>query len=134
MDKSGNNIVQKIDYQQLATQFVDFYYTKWATNPLDFLTNGCIFEATKMNYNNKIVKGADIVTEMVNFHSNGPITFDSLKCNALDSGSRRIDVMVSGNINQTTNQVNQYKFSQYFLILFQNNSWKIQNSILNIFI
>jgi hypothetical protein len=131
MDKSGNNIVQKIDYQQLAKQFVDFYYNKWTTNPLDFLTNGCIFQATKMNYNNKILKGAEIIQEMINFHSNGQISFESINCNALDSGSRRIDIMASGNISQNGTL---YKFSQYFLIVFQDNSWKIQNSILNIFI
>jgi hypothetical protein len=131
MDKSGNNIVQKIDYQQLAKQFIDFYYNKWTTNPLDFLTNGCIFQATKMNYNNKILKGVEIIQEMINFHSNGHISFESINCNALDSGSRRIDIMASGNISQNGTL---YKFSQYFLILFQDNSWKIQNSILNIFI
>jgi hypothetical protein len=131
MDKSGNNIVQKIDYQQLAKQFIDFYYNKWTTNPLDFLTNGCIFQSTKMNYNNKILIGAEIIKEMINFHSNGQISFESINCNALDSGSRRIDIMASGNISQNGTR---YKFSQYFLILFQDNSWKIQNSILNIFI
>ena len=131
MDKSGNNIVQKIDYQQLAKQFIDFYYNKWTTNPLDFLTNGCIFQSTKMNYNNKILIGAEIIKEMINFHSNGQISFESINCNALDSGSRRIDIMASGNISQNGTL---YKFSQYFLILFQDNSWKIQNSILNIFI
>jgi hypothetical protein len=131
MDKSGDNIIQKIDYQGLAKQFIDFYYNKWATNPIDFLTNGCILETTKMNYNNKIIKGKEIIQEMINFHSNGQITFNSINCNALDSGSRRIDIMASGNIIKNGNQ---YNYSQYFLLLFYDNSWKIQNSILNIFI
>jgi hypothetical protein len=43
MGKSGDNIIQKIDYRLLAKQFVDFFYDKWATNPNDFISNGSLY-------------------------------------------------------------------------------------------
>jgi hypothetical protein len=123
---SGNNIVQLIDYNQLAKQFIEFFYNKWTTAPEEFLTNGLLFEYSKMNFNGNLLKGVDFIKQMVEMKNAG-IVFSNINCHALDSGSRRIDIMTSGMINQKN-------FSQYFLIVFDKTSWKIQNSILNIFI
>lgn len=129
MDKSGDNIVQKIDYQLLAKQFVDFFYTKWVTSPNELTI--IFFEKSKMNLNGKILLGIDIITELflIQNNTNLRIHYDSMY--ALDSGSRRIDIMINGNLDKDHNK---YKFTQYFLIIFQDKTWKIQNSILNIFI
>jgi len=131
MDKSGDNIIQKIDYQLLAKQFVDFFYNKWITNPNDFISNGLFFEKSKMNINNKILVGIEIINEMILIQNNSDLMIKYDNISALDSGSRRIDIMVNGKMNKSN--VN-YNFTQYFLIIFQEKTWKIQNSILNIFI
>ena len=122
----GNNIVQRIDFHILAKQFIEFFYNKWVIAPEEFLTNGLMFESSKMNFNGKIVKGVEFIGEMVAIKNSG-VVFTSINCNALDSGSRRIDIMVNGKINQNN-------FCQYFLLIYDKTSWKIQNSILNIFI
>ena len=129
MYKSGNNIIQKIDYQLLAKQFVDFFYTKWVSAPTEFTM--IFFEKSKMNLNGKILLGIDIVNELILIQNNTNLQIQYDSMHALDSGSRRIDIMVNGNIEK--NHI-KYKFSQYFLIIFQDKTWKIQNSILNIFI
>ena len=49
----------------------------------------------------------------------------------MESGSRRIDVMINGFI---INSGVKHRLSVYFLITYQNEAWKLQNSILNIFI
>ena len=84
-----------------------------------------------MNLNGKILLGIDIITELflIQNNTNLRIHYDSMY--ALDSGSRRIDIMINGNLDKDHNK---YKFTQYFLIIFQDKTWKIQNSILNIFI
>jgi len=128
---SGDNIIQKIDYHQLAQNFVNFFFAKWATNPLEFVTNGLFFEKSKMNLNGNILSGADIVKEMINMANGGDLVFSVNKTQALDTGSRRVDILVTGTMIK--NGV-KYNFSNYILIIYQNETWKIQNSIINIFI
>jgi hypothetical protein len=128
---SGDNIIQKIDYHQLAQNFVNFFFAKWSTNPLEFGTNGLFFEKSKMNLNGNILSGADIVKEMINMANGGDLVFSVNKVQALDTGSRRVDILVTGTMIK--NGV-KYNFSNYILIIYQNETWKIQNSIINIFI
>jgi hypothetical protein len=128
---SGDNIIQKIDYHQLAQNFVNFFFAKWTTNPLEFVTNGLFFEKSKMNLNGNILSGADIVKEMINMANGGDLVFSVNKTQALDTGSRRVDILVTGTMIK--NGV-KYNFSNYILIIYQNETWKIQNSIINIFI
>jgi hypothetical protein len=127
----GNNIVQRIDFHTLAKQFIEFFYNKWIIAPEEFLTNGLMFESSKMNFNGKIVKGVEFIGEMIAIKNSG-VVFTNINCNALDSGSRRIDIMVNGFICNSTNV--KHRLSIFFLITYQNESWKLQNSILNIFI
>ena len=49
----------------------------------------------------------------------------------MDSGSRRIDILVNGFI---TKKGIKYPFSQYFLLAYIKDSWKLHNSIINILV
>ena len=80
---------------------------------------------------NNIYKGKEgIVTVLMNMAVSG-IDFEINDINAMESGSRRIDVMINGFI---INRDVKHTLSVYFLITYQNEAWKLQNSILNIFI
>lgn len=127
-DTTGTNIVNKIDYQKLANEFLVFFYTSWKDKSINIINivNGY----TRMSYQKTIYKGEDVIKLLFSLNTSGMI-FEIVDTNAMDDGSRKIQIMVNGFVEQGGVK---YRLSQDFTITFQNDSWKIQNSILNIFI
>ena len=130
-DQSGNNIIQKIDYDKLAKQFIEFFYNKWVLTPKDLLSGDIINDDSKLKYNNETFKGIHFVEQLFKIHEGTLNSIEILNCNSLDSGSRRIDILVNGNVQKDQLKIS---FTQHFLLIYKNKSWKIQNSILNMFI
>jgi len=131
LDKSGTNIVQKIDISQLSSEFLQFFYNTWKTNPQTFVESGLFYDYSRLSFDGTIYKGIDIVTFMNSVWYQSNLSFDIKKFNCMDSGSRRIDILVNGFINK---QGTQYPFTQYFMVAHVKDSWKLHNSIINIFI
>jgi len=128
--KVGSNILQKIDYKQIVQEFTHFYYTKITSNPMELFTIGMINDHTRFNINGTIFKHNEIYTELNNMSFGTPLIIKIDTTNSMDSGSRRIDILVNGTM--TKGSITK-SFSQSFLLAYK-DSWKIQNSILNIFI
>ena len=116
---SGVNIVNKIDYNKVGIEFVQFYYKNINTiQPIvPYLRQSTIFKFNSEEH----------------AYSKLPTLFDQLKkytyniekVEVLPSGSRRLDIMVSGNITGSG------KFSQYFLLCNEKEQqWYIKSSIL----
>jgi hypothetical protein len=130
-NKSGNNILQKIDYNQLSRQFIEYFYNTWQTNPFDFIAGQIFTEYSRLQVDINIYKYNDIVTYLNNIKTSGSFKVEISKMNCMDSGSRRIDILVNGIFHLNNNK---HIFSQSFLITYVKDAWKFQNSILNIFI
>lgn len=130
-NKSGNNILQKIDYNELSRQFIHYFYNTWQTNPENFTTGQIFTEYSRLHVDTNTYKYNDIITYLNNIRSSASFKIEISKMNCMDSGSRRIDILVNGTfyINEET-----HMFSQSFLIVHVKDAWKFQNSILNIFI
>ena len=131
MSKSGDNIIQKIDWKDIANQFVTFYYLKQTTAPNELFTLGTINEYTRFNFNGKILTYMEIYPEILALYEGPPVGFTINNVQSLESGSRRIDILVIGTISK--GHLSK-QFSQSFILTYHKNTWKIQNSILNFFI
>lgn len=129
--KNGNNIMQKINTDNLAKSFLDFFYSTWVRNPNDFYNSGVFYEHSRLSIDGNIYNASDSINylEKIKIGLNFNIEISKFSC--MDSGSRRMDILVNGFMYK--NNV-KYPFSQYFLLAYFKDSWKIQNSIINIFI
>ena len=133
-DTTGTNIVNKIDYQQLAKDFLVFFYTSWKDKSQNIIT--IINCYTRISYQKTIYKAEDAIKLLFTLNQTG-MNFEIVDTNAMDDGSRKIQIMVNGFVEQKTTGTAEgikYRLSQDFTITYQNDSWKLQNSILNIFI
>ena len=96
-----------------------------------YLNINTIFNShTRFLYQKNIYKGEDIIRLLFSINQNG-INFEIVNTDALEDGSRKIQIMVIGFVEQFGVK---HRLAQDFTIIFQNDCWKIQNSILNIFI
>jgi hypothetical protein len=128
--KSGANIVQKINYSRVVEEFIEFYYNTWMTNPSNFISANLITEYSRLLVDDVEYKSSEsIIRYLYDIWLNSGLKIELKKVSCLDSGSRRIDIVVNGVICK--NDI-KYNFTQYFLLAHYNNSWKFQNSILNI--
>jgi len=130
MEKTGNNINQKIDFTALSKQFVDYFYNTWSSDPTQFVPSGLFTEYSRMNIDGTIYANYNIIHKLLEIQQGDPLKFELTKINCMDSGSRRIDIMVNGYIHKGKSK---YAFSQYFLIAHIKDSWKFHNSILSLF-
>jgi hypothetical protein len=131
-DKSGNNVVQKIDIKALASEFIRVFYLSWKQHPRICMENSNLFyEHSRISFEGTTCKGHEIITILNLIWEETNFDFEISKFNLMDSGSRRIDILVNGFI---TKKGTKYPFSQYFLLTYIKDSWKLHNSIINIFI
>jgi len=131
IDLTGKNIVNKIDFDSLSKQFVDFFYINWQTGNLEI--KNVINNYSRIKYNKIIFTTSEDIIKMLFTIAMKGINIQINDVNTLESGSRRIDIMVNGYITDISTNT-KHTLTQYFLLANQDNSWKIQNSILNIFI
>ena len=122
--KSGTNIVQLIDYNALSQQFTKFFYDSWSTNPQALVS--ILYEHSRLSITGKIYKSIDIITAL-----EIGLKFEIKQFNCMDSGSRRIDILVNGFIIKETKQI---PFSQSFVLSHSKDTWKLHNSMINFFI
>ena len=128
-DISGKNIVNKINFQMLAKEFSEFFFVCWKDSKIEI--SNVIEDYTRLKYKNIIYKGKlEIITLLFSMAFEG-IEFEIIDFDSMESGSRRIDIMITGNL---INKNIKHRLSIYFLLTYQNESWKLQNSILNILI
>jgi len=127
-DTTGTNIVNKIDFQQLAKEFLLFFYTSWKDKNVNIVKIINVY--TRISYQKNIYKGEDAM-KLLFLLNQTDMNFEIVDTNAMDDGSRKIQIMVTGFVNQAGTK---YRLAQDFTITHQNDSWKLQNSILNIFI
>jgi hypothetical protein len=126
---NGDNIIQKIDYSKLSKEFVKYFYDNWMLNPNVFFQSNIFTNYTRLRVDDIIYDGVNIVKYLEYIWKCGNLKIEVINVNSLDSGSRRIDTIASGNIYKD-NKI--YIFSQYFLLIFIKDTWVLQNSILNI--
>jgi len=117
--QSGTNIVNKIDYNKIGFDFVKFYYKSINTvKPIvPYLRLSSVFKFS--NKEHDYSKLPELFEQLKKY------TFNVDKIEVLPSGSRRLDIMVFGNITGSGN------FSQYFLLCNEKEqTWYIKSSIL----
>lgn len=126
---NGDNIIQKIDYSKLSKEFVKYFYDNWMLNPNVFFQSNIFSNYTRLRVDDIIYDGVNVVKYLEYIWKCGNLKIEVVNINSLDSGSRRIDTIASGNIYKD-NKI--YIYSQYFLLLYVKDTWILQNSILNI--
>ena len=65
MEKSGNNIIQKIDYNALSKQFVEYFYGTWSSDPTQFVPSGLFTDYSRMNIDGTIFASINIIHKLL---------------------------------------------------------------------
>lgn len=126
--KTGYNINNYIDTGVVVKNFIEIYYNAINENNIQYLIdNKIIREYTSIKFNDDKMKGEQVIPFLNNF-SRYRIKVNTY--NYIDSGSRRIDISVIGNLLNDTENIN---FNQTFIICHQDDSWYIKNSIFLMF-
>jgi hypothetical protein len=113
------------DGNQVAHQFIECFYNSQTLDML--LTNNIIKPYSKLNLNGTIYMGNDIISILNHYQ----FRFDPTNCELLDSGSRQIYILTTGNV--FINDI-PMSFSQSFMISYVGNKsggkWTLINTIL----
>ena len=128
---TGDQVNQLVDINLVGTQFVQFYYQKWISNPEEIFQSGIFKDHTRLKYKSTVYKGETLAQLHRDTHKKG-ISFQINDIQVLDSGGRRADILVVGNLKEST-QTQQMAFSQYFTIANNKENWFLHNSLLSIF-
>lgn len=127
LNNQCNNINQKIDISNIVNQFIKTFYSMWITDTKKLAQSGLIKSFSSIKYENNKYSGPEFF-KVLNILKGPKININVSSFNFIDSGSRRIDICVIG---QMTNSLNITKnFTQTFLISHLKDSWFIKNSIL----
>ncbi len=128
---TGDQVNQLVDINIVGTQFVQFYYQKWISNPQEIFQSGIFKNHTRLKFKGTVYKGDTLAQLHIDTQKKG-ISFQINDIQVLDSGGRRADILVVGNIKETP-QSKQLTFSQYFTIANNKENWFLHNSLLSIF-
>lgn len=121
---NGDNILHKINVNDVVNEFIKFYYTSFNTNPDNIINN--IREFSTLKYSNQKYDGKKFYNKVCIFHKQ-QVRMLPKNVEFIDSGSRRIDISVTGVASDNKLSKN---FSQTFLISHSKDGWYIKNSIL----
>ena len=127
---TGDQINQRVDIQEIGTQFLNFFFTNSTQNLENLISSGIIKEHTRIKYQNKEFKGQDLISLLVQLNSN--LNFNIEETIIMDSGGRRADIMVVGKAQNKIQQTKFYRFTQYFTIANNKGNWFVHNSLLSI--
>jgi len=128
----GNNINQKANYNNIAYNFIQFYYDsldKNLNNMFDINKNFIYKETSEFCLQGVLTKGGEkIYSKLLELNQRGC----QHKINSVDvvtSGSRRLNILVSGQIQLDGFT---YSFTEYFHLASskKENNWWIQADIL----
>jgi hypothetical protein len=110
---------------EIGKQFFDYFYSKLHGNIDQFGIDGIITENTKLQFQSNTYIGMDCILFLKQLSSN--LELKNCTYEIFDSGSRQIQILVTGNININV-------FSQVLTIIYMgeknNNKWVLMNSIL----
>ena len=118
-DKSGNNINNHIDLNKVGADFVNYYYNN-LSDLQKLIDEEILVPFTKLKYNDYVYSNDELIQFLIQL-SEQNIIINNI--NVLDSGSRRLDILINGTINDEP-------FSQYFLLCYL-KCWYLKNSLLN---
>lgn len=118
--KKGSNINQKIDVNEVVSNFITYYFTNLTTNQNKLYEDGIISFNTGIKYNSIYYEKGELETFLLNFY-NSNININ--KYEYIESGSRRIDIVVHGSLNEGN------FFQSFLLCNLKDNKWFIKNSI-----
>lgn len=125
--KSGKNqILDKIDIDATAQQFVNYYYGN-IHNPQALISSGTLREHSRFKFN-KTKYDNETLLSHIQFLSQ--CEYSPLDMESIDSGTRRIDINVIGRIKLPNNKVKV--MSQYFGLCHDKTSWYIKSSSLTV--
>ena len=111
---TGDQVCQRVDITQVGTEFVQYFYEKWMTNPNELLQSGIFKDHTRLKTKGVVYQKADLIQMLITSQQAG-ISFTINDLQIMDSGGRRADILVIGKIKETT-QSEEMNFSQYFTI------------------
>ena len=129
MDKTGNQINQRIDVSLVGKEFANFYYTNLKDNIQHLLTSGILKKHTRILYKNVKYKEDQLAQLLLQMHNQLIFTIEDTS--VMDSGGRRADILVQGTVFEKTKS-QTLRFSQYFTIANNNDNWFLHNSLLSI--
>lgn len=121
---NGDNILHKINANDVVNEFINFYYTSFNTNPDNIINN--IREFSTLKYDGNKYDGKEFYNMICTFYKQ-QVKMLPKNIEFIDSGSRRIDISVIG--VAADNKLSK-NFSQTFLISHSKEGWYIKNSIL----
>lgn len=125
----GNNINQKINICQLSNEFIKYFYNIWNTDPNIFYDSIIkIFSCLK--FENVEYKGEKFIIFLNNLKTKINFKIEPLKLEFLNSGSRRIEISVIGNIYYDNNI--SIFFQTFSICHHPKKDWFIKNSTLMI--
>lgn len=120
--KKGYNIVNEIDIGVVVSEFINYYYTN-VSNIQTLIDFKIIREYTSIKFGSDKLQGDKLIEFLQKMSE---YKMDIKDYNYLDSGSRRIDIVVIGTL---TNKTEVNNFNQTFVLCHQDNVWYIKNSI-----
>lgn len=118
---------------QVASEFINYFYQIWITNPTQLFTDNIIKSYSKLKYNECMYEGDKFIELLAEFASHR-IQFADCKYEILDSGSRQIYILVTGTIINSSSPETKKNFSQSFMIAYAGEKhirkWTLMNSLL----
>lgn len=121
-----NQILDKIDIDATAQQFVNYYYGN-IHNFQALISSGTLREHSRFKFNKTKYDNENLLSH-IQFLSQ--CEYSPLDMESIDSGTRRIDINVIGRIKLSNNQVKV--MSQYFGLCHDKTSWYIKSSSLTV--
>ncbi len=112
-------------YKKLANDFGQYYYNLLNTNPDDLKNLFKPFSILKYQDEEHCCTDPIVAKLKANFQSN--VKYHPLSLDCLHSGSRRINILICGKLN------NNWNFSEYVHLAHDGNSFWIQSSIIRLF-
>jgi hypothetical protein len=132
MDLSVDNNISKkngkpnFNGKEVGMSFFQYFYTTWLNNPDVLISDMVVREHSKLQFKDTIYTGMEFIGFMKQL---GKVEFSDMNCEVYDSGSRQVQLLVTGRINNMS-------FSQFIMIVYMGekvvNKWSLMNSILSI--
>jgi len=126
-NNTGEQINQKVDVNKIGMDFIQFYFEKFTKSPDDLITSGLFRPHSRIKFKGNVFKGESLLNFIRETGINSTVHINDIQI--LDSGGRRIDILVSAKINR--NMI-IHNFNQYFTLANIKNEWFIHNSLLHI--
>jgi len=129
-ERIGDQINQRVDIQQVGTNFINFYYTTCKNNINTLVTSGVLKNHTRLRYKNTEYKDQELAKLLTQINQESNFILEETII--MDSGGRRADILVTGKIQmKRTHEI--LRFSQYFTIANnKDGNWFIHNMLLSV--